>query len=235
LYISHIWLENAYSCPPPNYAILGFDPINAEVYQQTRKRHILAWKDIILHINRQNRSTNCKLCAWWINQKDKKKPYSGKLGIRPDHPRCPIEIPFGVVGGLPTVISFKFHQHRLNCEGTKFGSSHYLGHWLIQQLYSCMAVMLATLIAVSIKQWPGVCPSVSVCLCVTSCCITVVRLAVPGCDQHPFRTFCLRAATLIFKCLLFSLCVMLCRKKLEKDLFSVSSQSTGNCIVNVHI
>ena len=41
--------------------------------------------------------------------------YSGKLGIRPDHTRHPIKIPFGVVGGLPAlVISFKFHRHRLS-------------------------------------------------------------------------------------------------------------------------
>jgi len=44
----------------------------------------------------------------------RKKSYSGKLTIRPDHPRCPIEIPFGVVDVFPVVvISLKFHQHRL--------------------------------------------------------------------------------------------------------------------------
>jgi len=41
--------------------------------------------------------------------------YSGKLGIRPDHSRCLIEISSGMVVGLPAVvISFKFHQHWLS-------------------------------------------------------------------------------------------------------------------------
>ena len=45
--------------------------------------------------------------------KKTKKPDSGKLGVRPDHPRRPIEISFCVVGGLPAVvIYFKFHQNR---------------------------------------------------------------------------------------------------------------------------
>ena len=39
---------------------------------------------------------------------------SGKLRIRPDHPRRrPIEIQFGPVGGLrAVVVSFEFHQNR---------------------------------------------------------------------------------------------------------------------------
>jgi len=33
-------------------------------------------------------------------KKQRKKPYHGKLAIHPDCPCGPIEIPFGVVGGL---------------------------------------------------------------------------------------------------------------------------------------
>jgi len=41
--------------------------------------------------------------------------YSGKRAIHQDHQRHPMEIPFGMVGGLPAmVISFKFHHHRLS-------------------------------------------------------------------------------------------------------------------------
>jgi len=67
--------------------------------------------------------------------------YSGKRGIRPDHPRRPIEIPLGTVGGFPAVtISLKFHQHRLSgyraVRGRNladFGRSRYLRQPLIQQ------------------------------------------------------------------------------------------------------
>jgi len=46
-----------------------------------------------------------------------------------------------MVGGLlAVVISFKFHQHLRSgyraFERSKFGWSHYLGQWLIQQQYS---------------------------------------------------------------------------------------------------
>jgi len=68
--------------------------------------------------------------------------YSGNLGIRPDHPRHPIEIPFGMVGGLlAVVISFKFRQHQLS--GYRVVNGRYLAHlitlakeWLTQQPYS---------------------------------------------------------------------------------------------------
>ena len=52
-------------------------------------------------------------------------PHSGKMSIRPDlhHlPRRRIEIPFDMVG-----------ERLPSCEGSKSGSPHYLGQWLIQQ------------------------------------------------------------------------------------------------------
>ena len=81
-----------------------------------------------------------------IKKRQRKKPYSGKLAIRSDHPRHPIEILFGMVTGLlVVVISIKFCQHRLSgyraFGGLKFGSSHYLGQRLIQQPYSHTAVI----------------------------------------------------------------------------------------------
>jgi len=46
----------------------------------------------------------CDLCAWRRDQKEKKrqrkKPNSGKLGIRRDNPRRRIEMKFFMVGGL---------------------------------------------------------------------------------------------------------------------------------------
>jgi len=49
------------------------------------------------------------------DKKEDKKPYSGKLGIHPDHPHHRIEIQFGIVDGLrELVLSFKFHQNQLS-------------------------------------------------------------------------------------------------------------------------
>ena len=49
------------------------------------------------------------------NQKRQKNPNSGKLGIRPDHPRRCIDIRFCTVGGLwLVVLSSKFDQNRLS-------------------------------------------------------------------------------------------------------------------------
>jgi len=57
----------------------------------------------------------CDLCAWRIDQKKKtKKPYSGKLGIRLDHPRRRIEIKFCMGQSSGVVLMFKFHQNRLS-------------------------------------------------------------------------------------------------------------------------
>jgi len=40
---------------------------------------------------------------------------SGKLGIRPEHPRCHIEMQFYMVGGSwVVVLSFEFDQNRLS-------------------------------------------------------------------------------------------------------------------------
>ena len=61
-----------------------------------------------------------------------KKPYNGKLGICPDHPCRWIEIWFGMVGGLRTVVvSFKY-KNQLRCDRSKLGLLHYFGLWLIQ-------------------------------------------------------------------------------------------------------
>jgi len=45
-------------------------------------------------------------------KKQRKKPYSGNLCIRPDHPRRQIETKFCTVSGfLETVQRFEFHQN----------------------------------------------------------------------------------------------------------------------------
>jgi len=62
----------------------------------------------------------CDLCVSRRNQKKKeektrKETYSGKLGVRPDHPRWRSDMWSCMPGGLrEIVLSFKFRQNRLN-------------------------------------------------------------------------------------------------------------------------
>jgi len=89
--------------------------------------------DIYIYIYHHNRSTSATcVCDKETKKRQRKKWYSGKLGICQDHPRRPIEIPFHTVCGLPAlVISFKFHKHWtvMRCKGSKSG-----WFWLIPLL-----------------------------------------------------------------------------------------------------
>ena len=63
----------------------------------------------------------CDLCAWQRDQKERqrKKPNSGKLCIRRDHPRCRIELKFCTVGGIRGILtSLEFHRNRLSRDAT---------------------------------------------------------------------------------------------------------------------
>jgi len=80
-------------------------------------------KDVKCRIDRQNRSTGAT-CARPHETKREKETLQWQLAIRPDHARRQIEIPFGMVGGLLTVvISFKFHQHQLSSYGAVRGQN----------------------------------------------------------------------------------------------------------------
>ena len=70
----------------------------------------------VYRIDHQNWSTGAICTHDEVTKKrQRKKPYSGKVDICLDHPHCPIEISFGVVGGLSAVvINFKFHQYKLS-------------------------------------------------------------------------------------------------------------------------
>jgi len=58
----------------------------------------------------------CDLGACWRNQKKaRKETYSGKLGVRPDHPRWRSNMWSCIPGGLrEVVLSLKFRQNRVN-------------------------------------------------------------------------------------------------------------------------
>jgi len=58
-----------------------------------------------------SRSVLSATCARDEETRQRKKPDSGKLGIRRDHPRRQIKMKFCMVGGLQAVVlGFKFHQ-----------------------------------------------------------------------------------------------------------------------------
>jgi len=69
------------------------------------------------HDDRQHRSTGatCARNEETKKERQRKKPNSGKLGIRRDHPGRRIEMKFCMVGGLQMlVLRFEFHQNRLS-------------------------------------------------------------------------------------------------------------------------
>ena len=58
-------------------------------------------------------NTGGALCS--TIKRQRKKPNSGKLGIRQDHPRRRIEMKSCMVGGLQVIfLSFEFHQNPLS-------------------------------------------------------------------------------------------------------------------------
>jgi len=71
-------------------------------------------------------------------RKEERHPNSGKLAIRPDHPRRRIKLKLCMVGGLQcVVIHVKCDPNRLRgygAVGSKMALSYYFGQWLIQQL-----------------------------------------------------------------------------------------------------
>jgi len=79
---------------PNNYNFGGFDPYMKRYIRRTPKRHIFVWKDVMWHVDCQNRSLGVTCACDRDIKQTKKETYSGKLGIHPDHPRHPIEIPF---------------------------------------------------------------------------------------------------------------------------------------------
>jgi len=108
---------------------------------ETPKRHILGRKDVIWRTDRQNRSTGATRARDEETKKkeiQRKKPDSGKLGFHRDHPRRRIEINFAwwvVFGGSSKFrISSTPVKRFRSCGVSKFALSHWLDHWLIQQL-----------------------------------------------------------------------------------------------------
>jgi len=84
----------------PKITILeDLTPSIGRYINRTPERLILAWKDVMWCIGHQNWSTVTTCVRDEEIKKDRKKPYCGKLAIRPDNPRLPIKIVFGMVAG----------------------------------------------------------------------------------------------------------------------------------------
>jgi len=141
LWIFCVWLENAYS-RPQNFGFLGIWPAKWGSISTEPQRHILAWKDVIWRIDRQNPPTGAN-SAHDKETKKTTKPYGTVEN-------CVFAHPAHVMQSSSSGNSYKFqvHQHQLSSywavSGRKladFGWSHYLSQWLIQQPYSHMAMM----------------------------------------------------------------------------------------------
>jgi len=127
---------NAYSCP--KILVLGVlttkldwsssRPLKGTSLAKTALIWRFWWRSV----------KGCDLDASPRNQKKKgEKNYSGKLGVRPDHPVWRSDMWSCMPGGLwEIVLNFKFHQNRLNGfrdvgGRSKFAISYCLGQWLI--------------------------------------------------------------------------------------------------------
>jgi len=129
--------------PPQSYGFGGgFDPLNESISTEPPKGTFLHGKTC-----RSSKSVHrWDLCAWRRHQKIPRNLTVANWIFAQTTHVVQIKILFGTACCFPAlVISFKFHQHRLSSypamEGSNFGSSHYLGQWLIQQLYSRTAVI----------------------------------------------------------------------------------------------
>jgi len=126
-----------------------FDPLNGEVYQQNpRKANPCIERH---HIDRQNRSTGVTCARDRDQKKTKKETLQWQTGYSPRPPMSSDRNTVrhgGWSSGNSYVSSFVNVIERLpSCEGSKSGWSHYLGQWLIQQLYShvrpwCSSILL---------------------------------------------------------------------------------------------
>jgi len=114
----------------PKFLFWGSEPLNVIGHHRDPQKAQL-WPEPQLHaIFGTDRSTGAT-CAWDKGiKKARKETYSGKLGVRPDHPRRRSDMWSCMPGGLrEVVISFKFRQNRLNGfrdvgRGSKFAISY---------------------------------------------------------------------------------------------------------------
>ena len=121
---------------------------NVKIKYSDPQRHILGAKHVYRAQNGDDSSAGATCRRAEENKKRKegrkegrkeeRHPNSGKLVIRPDHPRRRIKMKLCMVGGLPcVVIHVKCDPNRLGlrrCGGSKMALSYYFGQWLIQQL-----------------------------------------------------------------------------------------------------
>ena len=100
---------------PQNFGFWGSEPLNViGHHQDPQKAH--PWLKPHLHANfGADRSTGATWARAEEIKKARKETYSGKLGVRPDHPRWRSDRWSCMPGDLrEVVLNFKFRQNRLN-------------------------------------------------------------------------------------------------------------------------
>ena len=148
---------NAYS-RPQYFIFWGSEPLNViGHHRDPQKAH--PWPKPHLHAKFcADRSTGATWArAKGIKKKARKETYSGKLGVRPDHPRWRSDMWFCMPGGLrEVVLIFKFRQNRLNgfrdlgveiCHFLYLRPVAYITAYTTVQavIYKCMYVCIITL------------------------------------------------------------------------------------------
>jgi len=105
---------NAYS-RPKNFGFWGSEPLNVIGHHRDPQK-APPWPKTHLHANfGAYRSTGATCVRDEEIKKARKETYSGKLGVRPDHPRWRSDMWSCMPVGLrELVIRFKFRQNRMN-------------------------------------------------------------------------------------------------------------------------
>ena len=138
--VSPVCLENTYS--RLQHCFLGdLTAWMGRHINETPKRHILGLKDVTGRIDRQNRSTGatCARDEVTKNKKTKKQTWQWQTGYSPRPPTLSVQNEI-LHGGWTSGDSSKVRISSLsvkrfrNCGWSKSAHSHWLGHWLIQQL-----------------------------------------------------------------------------------------------------
>ena len=97
--------------PPKFQFFLGILTPNLGVHRLDPQKALPSAERRVLSSHWSRSDVQCDLLPWQRQPKKRKKtPYSGKLAIRPDHPRHRIEVKVCMPGGLWCVVLYiKFY------------------------------------------------------------------------------------------------------------------------------
>ena len=132
----HAFCWEIHTHAPKTGVFRQFDTLSEQQYQRNRRKHTLAWKDVVWRIDRQKIHW-CDLCTWLgIKKRQRTQQWQTKDSHRPPTSSDQDTV---LHGGWPSCDSYKFQVSSKSakwlrrCEGSKSGLLHYFGHWIIQQ------------------------------------------------------------------------------------------------------